>query len=31
LFLQDNGRQQFVVRGRVNCDGAGGDKARDET
>ena len=29
LFLQDNGRQQFVVRGRVNCDdGAGGDKGK---
>ena len=32
LFLQDNGRQQFVVRGRVNCGrGAGGDKAADES
>ena len=32
LFLQDNGRQQFVVRGRVNCDSDTGDgKARDET
>ncbi|HZN41551.1 MAG TPA: glycosyltransferase family 2 protein [Planctomycetota bacterium] len=32
LFLQDNGRQQFVVRGRVNCGGgAGDDKARNET
>jgi len=31
LFLQDNGRPQFVVRDRVNCDraAAGGDKARD--
>ncbi|HEX6811688.1 MAG TPA: glycosyltransferase family 2 protein [Planctomycetota bacterium] len=31
LFLQDNGRQQFVVRSRVNCGSVPDDKARDGT